>query len=81
MLVVRYSPIMNRDDMHRRGNKRAGTAARLIMLLIVGLSIAIFAITIHILDRNNPPERGDQVMPGQVAEQLGQRKAPAALPH
>ena len=66
--------------MHRRGNKPAGTAARLIMFLIVGVSIAIAAITIYAMQRTKVPERGDQVMPGQVAESLGQEKAPAVVP-
>lgn len=66
--------------MHRRGNKPAGTAARLITFLIVGVSIAIVAIMIYAVQRTRPTTGGDQVMPGQAAEKLGQVKPSAAIP-
>ena len=64
--------------MQRRGNKPVGTVARLISLLIVGVVIAIAAIAFDAMKRTSTPARGSQVLPGQVAKQLGQDKASAA---
>lgn len=66
--------------MHVRGNKPASTAAKVIMALVVIVGVATAAIAIYAVSREPATKRGAQAMPGQVAEQLGQDRQPAALP-
>lgn len=65
--------------MHVRGNKPAGTAARLIMLLCVAVFVAIVAIGIYVAVDRQGPARGSRPLPGQVASEIGQA-GPRATP-
>jgi len=67
--------------MQGRGNQRPGLVAKLLVVLIAAVAIAIVVLGIYGMGNQPRAVRGSQVLPAEAAQQAGERPRPSPQPN